>query len=93
MSGFSLDADCTARGCEDVISSEDYSHTYSTVWHGYIHSIDDLTWLRSRSDFRVFSSPIRNPDYAISWEIWLEYEYPRPYPKTRTGHWEPAWAT
>lgn len=67
--------------------------TYSTMWHGLIHSPLDLNALEEIPGSRMYFTPVHDnyPNHTWSWDVWFEWEYPRNAPITITGQWEPAW--
>lgn len=63
---------------------------YSTLWHGIVHSPLDINTLEDIPHSHMYITPIHDTDsfHTWTWEVWFEWEYPRPHPITVTGQWE-----
>ncbi|UPW36491.1 hypothetical protein [Dipodfec virus UA23Rod_1661] len=86
MTGYSLSSD-------SQIWNPDVD--FSTMWFAIIHSPLDINALQDIPASRMYAIPCHEKyqNYTWTWEVWFEWEYPRPHPITITGDWEPAWET
>lgn len=88
MTGYSL--------FEEMSQAEefnDHNHDVSSMWYGIVHSPLDINSLEEIPGSRMYAIPVHEfyPTHTWTWEVWFEWEYPRHYPITITGQWEPAW--